>query len=114
MLGVAKILEEGKYEGCFLKNAELTQFANFLHNEDWILLCEVLESVCLNMAELVNAHEIPEDVRAVISEKLGKGLESAVDAHEDGDELSKYRAIRSIRADATTFQFNAFTTYPER
>lgn len=114
MLGIAKILEGGKYEECFRKNAELTQFAYVLHNEDWILLCEVLESIYLNMAELVNTHRIPGDVGASINEKLCKGLEETVHAYGDGDELSKYRAIRSMRANATIFQFNALTTYPER
>lgn len=114
MLGIAKILEDGKYEECFRKNAELTQFAYVLHNEDWMLLGEVLESIYLNMAELVRTHKIPEDVGAAISEKLGRGLEDAVLAYGGGDELGKYRALRRMRADATIFQFTAFTTYPER
>jgi len=114
MLGIAKILEGGKYEECFRKNAELTQFAYVLHNEDWILLGEVLESIYLNMAELVGTHKIPADVKAAISEKLGRGLEGAVRAYDGGDELGKYRALRRMRADATMFQLDAFTTYPER
>lgn len=112
--GIAEALGGGRYDECLRRAAELTQFSCVLQHNDWIFVCEVLESVFFNMADIVKEHKIPNDAEAGIRKRLCGDLEDVIRAYENEDDAGRYAALKKIGSDATMFQMNASTAYPER
>jgi len=110
--GIAERLGQGEYRQCLRRTMDLTRFSWLLGQDDWVFLCEVLESVHANMADLAERGAIPGDAEAGIRERLQEDMRRVIESAKGGDEAGKYRALRKIRADATAFQLDTLASHP--
>jgi len=112
--GIATSLDRGEYRTCFHNAVELTHFSWLLSHGDWIFLCEVLESVYANMADLVDKRAISGNAEAGIRAQLRADMDAVIESHKGADKTSKYVALRNLRAHATAFQLDALSRHTGR
>lgn len=108
---IVESLEKGEYRGCFHNAMDLTRFSWMLGQNDWIFLCEVLESVYANMADLVERKAVSGDAESGMRKMLRTGMDAVIESHRGGDRGSRYAAQRDLRANATDFQLGALSGY---
>lgn len=107
-------LERGEYRKCFHNAVDLTRFSWMLGQSDWIFLCDVLESVYANMADLVERQAVSGDAESGMRAKLRAGMDAIIKSHKGEGSGSMYTALRDLRASATDFQLNAMSGYRGR
>lgn len=85
-----------------------------LDHDDWIFLCEVLESVYANMADVVDRRVISGDVESSTRTRLQADMDDVIRSHKGVDAAAKYAALGNPRAHAAPFRPDAMSRYPGR
>jgi len=104
----------GEYVTCFRNAVDLTHFSWLLGQNDWIFLCEVLESVYSNMADLVEEKAISADAESGMRKRLQADMDAVIRSYKGDDKGSRYTALRNLRANVTAFQLDAMSRHGGR
>lgn len=96
------------------RQVELTHFSWLLGHNDWIFLCEVLESVYANMADLVERKAVSGDTESGMRARLRKDMDAVVKSYRGEDKGSKCTALRNLGANAAVFQLDALSRHRGR
>jgi len=106
-------LKDGQYRTCLGAVAEMTHFSYLLGQKDWVFVCEVLESVFLNMYRLSKARSaLQDDAEKSIRPKLVQHIDDVLLAIRDDDDSKTIASLKQIRFVTTDLQYKTWSANP--
>lgn len=110
---VVKHLKRGQYKACAGLSTGMTHFSWLLGQREWVFVCEVFEAVFINMYELSENYEIPEELAKSVHAKLVETASSVLDAitNENYDQI--FQPLKEMRFGVTDVQLKSWATHQE-
>ena len=99
---IKPLVQAGKYEAAGRTATDFIKTAYYLESKEDVFLGEVLEGVCLQLAEDLGNNEISEEARKKLTVSIVKHLDVIIARYASG--VDTHDMLVAIRYDATTFQ----------
>lgn len=109
---IKPLVQAGKYEAAGRTATDFIKMAYYLESKEDVFLGEVLEGVCLQLAEDLEAYEISKEDRETLTTSIAKHLDIITASYAKG--VTTHDMLVDIRYDATIFQFVTARVSPAR
>lgn len=101
---------DSRFKACFLASSDLAKFASMANFKHGVFIAEVLESVFLQIGQMLSRHDVPPRDRAAVAAGINKNLSLLSEAYKAEDKPRAYEILEDLRFDATKFQITCINT----
>lgn len=98
-------VQKDKYRIAAMESTDFIRLACNLKSENEVFIGEVLESICMQIHQIINAYDVPDEEVLSITNKLSEHINNIIQVYENQQDVCNI--LKSIRYDATLFQFDA-------
>lgn len=109
---IKPLVQAGKYEAAGRTATDFIKMAYYVESKEDVFLGEVLESVCLQIAEDLERYNISNEDRKKLTATIVKHLDVITTSYAKG--ATTHDMLVDIRYDATIFQFTTARVSPAR